>query len=396
MSYIYAKINKDTLRYIRSTKQISIEYVKRITKFSEEKLSLWENDDSEKLPTINQAKALAKCYHVPFAGFYMNSEDINIKYLPTFVNRRTMIGAERDESAVHLAIFDLLNDRDFYLDTKRILKETVPQFDLKIHSTIISDWSYQIRKYFDIELEDQFRTTSKRKFYLYLRNKVEEKGIFVQGFTGVEPTLLRGLAICDGGIPVIGINDKDRYPAKSFTILHELVHVIKRSSTICNDMLDSNPLDSEEVFCNAIAGDLLVPQNALLDYCNKKKWNEYSVEVVDNIADKFSVSSDVIARRLRDIGMCTDTWYSDMKGLLSERFEKEREENRVAQKMGISNGPKRNMPREAVDRTSTMMCLVLIKGYNAGLFDKADISGHVKIGVKHINNFMSEVMKWYL
>lgn len=40
--YIYARINKDTLRFIREKKAISFDYVTRITKFKEEKIVLWE------------------------------------------------------------------------------------------------------------------------------------------------------------------------------------------------------------------------------------------------------------------------------------------------------------------------------------------------------------------
>ena len=43
--YIYARINKDTLRFIREKKAISFDYVTRITKFKEEKIVLWENDE---------------------------------------------------------------------------------------------------------------------------------------------------------------------------------------------------------------------------------------------------------------------------------------------------------------------------------------------------------------
>lgn len=37
--YIYARINKDTLRFIREKKAISFDYVTRITKFKEEKIN---------------------------------------------------------------------------------------------------------------------------------------------------------------------------------------------------------------------------------------------------------------------------------------------------------------------------------------------------------------------
>jgi len=121
MGHTYAKLNKETLRFIRDTKRISYEYIARIVKFSEDKVKAWEDNESTKLPTIKQAKDLAKCYRIPFAGFYMNSEDINVKHLPRFINKRTMIGAGTDDSAVNLALLDLLGDREFLLETKETL-----------------------------------------------------------------------------------------------------------------------------------------------------------------------------------------------------------------------------------------------------------------------------------
>lgn len=70
--HIYARINKETMRCIREKKAVSFDYVTRMTKFPEAKVTQWEDEASGKFPTINQAKALAKCYRIPFAGLYMN------------------------------------------------------------------------------------------------------------------------------------------------------------------------------------------------------------------------------------------------------------------------------------------------------------------------------------
>lgn len=392
---VYAKVNKETLRFIRDKKQVSFDYIERIAKFPEAKITLWEDESSGKLPTINQAKKLALCYRVPFAGFYMNSADINVKHLPRLINKRSMIGAATDDSAVNLALLDLVNERDFYVETKEALRETIPEFDLQISDALLStEWARIIREYFDIKLSDQYRCGSKRKFYLYLREKIEAKGLFIQGFQKVDVGTLRGVAIVDDSMPIIGINDDDRYPAKSFSILHELVHIIKRTSSICNDMFGSNPWDTEEVFCNAVAGEVLVPRVALFSVA--KNYSQYTIDEVDAIANKFSVSSEVIARRLYDTGKRGRAWYEQVSAELAQRFHDERENLKAAVKMGLSDGPKRNMSREAVDRTSTSLCEALLKGYSEGIFDKADISAHIGIGQKHINKFVSEVMGWYL
>ena len=202
------------------------------------------------------------------------------------------------------------------------------------------------------------------------------------------------MAIVDDSMPIIGVNDNDRYPAKSFSILHELVHIIKRTSSICNDMFGSTPWDDEEVFCNAVAGEVLVPRTAL--YSIAKNYSPYTIDEVDAIANKFSVSSEVITRRMFDTGKCEKAWYEQMSADLAQRFHDEREKLKAAVKMGLRDGPKRNMSREAVDRTSTSLCDALLKGYSEGIFDKADISAHIGIGQKHINKFISEVMGWYL
>ena len=392
---VYAKINKETLQFIRNTKQVSYEYVEQVAKFPENKIMLWEDVSSNKLPTINQAKKLAQCYRVPFAGFYMNSMDINVNHLPKLINKRSMISSEVDDSAVNLAIFDLINERDFYVETKKEFLEAIPVFDYYISDSLsASKWARMIREYFDIKLDDQFKCASKRKFYLYLREKIESKGIFIQGFQKVDVSNLRGVAIVDNSIPIIGINDNDRYPAKSFSILHELVHIIKRTSSVCNDMLGSDSMDNEEVFCNAVAGEVLVPEESL--YYLTKAISKFSIDEIDSIANKFSVSSEVIARRLLDTQICEKKWYDQISSELIQRFNDEKESLKNAMKMGLSDGPRRNMSREAIDRTSSSLCSVLLKGYSEGIFDKSDISAHIGIGQKHVKKFVSEVMGWYL
>ena len=392
---IYAKINKETLGFIRNAKHVTFDYVERITNFSKDKLVLWEDETSNKYPTINQAKELAKCYRVPFAGLYMNSEDINVKHLPSIINKRTMTIVVNDDSAVNLALIDLINFRDFYLETKKELNENIQDFEFKISDSLsVLEWADMIRNNFEIKLEDQFRSKSCRKFYLYIRKKIENKGIFIQGFQKVDASTLRGVAIVDNVMPIIGINDDDRYPAKSFSIIHELVHIIKRTSSICNSMFESNYEDEEEIFCNAVAGEVLVPRSALLIVL--KRYSDFSIDNIEAIANRFSVSSEVIARRLYDTRNISKKRYDELRYELERKFMIERENMKKARKMGINDGPKRNMAREAIDRTSSEMCGVLLRGLSEGLFDKSDVSAQIGIGQKHINKFLSEVRGWYL
>lgn len=292
MAYVYALINKDTLAYICREKGVSGDFIANKTKISATKLALWLTPTDSALPTIKQAKKLASCLHIPFAGLYMNSIDIPLKKIPNVRNMRTMLGtSSSDDSALNVAMIDVLLERDFLLNandelgltTKTFLPVVPEENDPQI-------WANAIREQFSISLEQQYKCNSARQFYLYLREKIESEGVFIHCFTDVPIDTARGFAIYYADLPIIGINDEDRPPAKSFSIIHELVHLFKRESSLCNDMNNSVATKEEEVFCNAVAGELLVPQNAINIVLNNNNYSTpYSKEDLKRIADRFSV-----------------------------------------------------------------------------------------------------------
>ena len=392
--YTYAKINKETLKFIRETKQLSFEYIERITKFPEEKILLWEDDSSQKYPTINQAKIIAKCYRVPFAGLYMNSYDIDIKHLPPLRNLRTLPEPIIDNSAINLAIIDVLSARDLLMESQNIIEISAQPFSL--HITIPDDterWASIIRTSIGLKTDYQYKLSSSRKLYLHLRDLVEKKGVFVHGFDGVDSNIVRGFAIYEDYLPVIGINNNDRPPAKSFTIIHELVHLMKRSSTICNDMNNSFCQKTEEIFCNAVAGEVLVPKANLISQLGSYTSDEIDLNIIKSLANKFSVSKEVICRRLLDINRISKNKYVHLIDTIQAQFKQERE----ATKEQISltgKGIPRNIPREVIDHNSTTLCKTLYAGFDTGYFDKQDIARYFGVKHKHIDTILSAVSRW--
>lgn len=175
--YVYARINKETMKFIRETKAITLDYVSRITKYSSSKIELWENSDTDKFPTINQAKSIAKCYRVPFAGLYMNANDINIKHLPKVRNLRTLPDTTLDNSALNLAIIDVLSARDLLIESKIALHENMSPFAIQaVDSEDVNQWAKTIREELELSIDVQYGCQSTRQFYLYVRNAVERAG----------------------------------------------------------------------------------------------------------------------------------------------------------------------------------------------------------------------------
>lgn len=395
MAYIYAQINKNTLAYIFEGKKVSRDYVVSKTGIKSNKLDRWLNTQDVLFPTINQAKSIANCLHIPFAGFYMNPEHVKLKSIPSVKNYRTLYGGvELDDSAINIAMMDLLRERDFLLESSKENDISLPIFNLSI--ALRDDptlWAKSIRELFDIQLDVQYKCTSSRKFYLYLREKIEAAGIFVHCFTDVPMEMARALAIYDKDMPIIGLNDEDRPPAKSFSMIHELVHIFKRESSLCNDM---RSIRDEEVFCNAVAGELLVPKVALESTIKIKNMSKpYSKHDIEYLADKFSVSKEVIIRRLLDTGYIDDTIYETYADEFRRDVELQKEERKIAKQEGRSlPGPKKVVSREAIDRTSPTVCKVLCHGYGNEIYSKQDIARHLGISQKHVNKFLMEVAAW--
>lgn len=395
MAYIYAQINKNTLAYIFEGKKVSRDYVVSKTGIKSNKLDRWLNTQDVLFPTINQAKSIANCLHIPFAGFYMNPEHVKLKSIPSVKNYRTLYGGVAlDDSAINIAMMDLLRERDFLLESSKENEISLPIFNLSI--TLRDDpilWAKSIRELFDIQLDVQYKCTSSRKFYLYLREKIEAAGIFVHCFTDVPMEMARALAIYDKDMPIIGLNDEDRPPAKSFSMIHELVHIFKRESSLCNDM---RSIRSEEVFCNAVAGELLVPKAALESTIKFKEMHKpYNKQDIEYLANKFSVSKEVIIRRLLDTGHIDDTVYDTYADEFRRDVELQKEERKIAKQEGRSlPGPKKVVSREAIDRTSAAVCKVLCHGYGNEIYSKQDIARHLGISQKHVNKFLMEVAAW--
>lgn len=161
---------------------------------------------------------------------------------------------------------------------------------------------------------------------------MERAGVFVHCFTGIETEIVRGFAIYEDFLPIIGLNNEDRYPAKTFTIFHELVHLMKRSSAVCNDMISHDLAQHEEVFCNAVAGEILVPKLNLIKQLGSLTTDEIDLNLISKLAAKFSVSKEVISRRLLDIGKISKSQYSALTDAIRISFENEREAIRISRK----------------------------------------------------------------
>ena len=71
--------------------------------------------------------------------------------------------------------------------------------------------------------------------------------------------VFRGFAVADDVAPFVVVNDNDSEPAWSFTLLHELVHLLLGQTGISG----ARPGTGVEQFCNHVAAEWMLPARTL-------------------------------------------------------------------------------------------------------------------------------------
>lgn len=386
-----ALINKTTLKLVCDNMKVSSEYISRVTKFEAARIDRWKDPQDPSLPTIRQAKAIAKCLRVPFAGLYMSPTLVPTDKLPKIINKRTIQGAVTvvDDSALNLAVHDLLRLRDIVLDTRSELKDPVTQFVFSGDLSSAHKLALQLREYLGISYEMQKMAPSTRKFFLLVRSRVENRGVMVAAFDGVPTNAARGVALYFDELPIIGVNTNDRPPAKTFSILHELVHIVKRQSASCNEIGPLLTRDPEEVFCNAVAGEVLVPAD-LLRQEKEVRNSEIDGEAIRALAARYSVSREVIARRLLDLGQIQRNDYETLIRNIQAEYEAEQRESRSSSLTKY----RPNVARAAFDRSGASVCRALQHGVDREIYSQQDVGDFLGIKLKHIPSLFAEASRW--
>ncbi len=164
----------------------------------------------------------------------------------------------------------------------------------------------------------------------------------------------RGFVIADEYAPAIFINGQDTKYANIFTLAHELAHVWLGESGISD--VDTNSSNQHEIKCNAIAAEVLVPNNTFLE-----KWNANNQDIRAKIAtlnNTFKVSELVIARIALTNGKINRDNYSNIQADVIKKWRDSKAKQRES-----SGGP---LPEYMVpiknSRKVTRTVLSLLKG----------------------------------
>ena len=305
VAMIRAPINPELLRWARE--RAGVEQADLTLKFK--KLPDWESGEVK--PTLKQLEAFARAVHVPVGYLFLSGPPEEAVPIPDF---RTFAGHKVTRLSPNLLdmIYACQERQGWYQDFARTAGEPVLDFVGSVSVEASPETvAAQIRETLGFDLIARRKCSTWNDALRQFIHQADEAGILVM-VSGIvmsntsrrlDPLEFRGFALSDPHAPLIFVNGQDTKAALIFTLAHELAHIWLGATALSN--LGTAPemgFRREEVWCNAVAAELLVPLEALRIELRRK---ESLPDVLSRLSRDFKVSTLVILRRLLDAGWLT-------------------------------------------------------------------------------------------
>lgn len=270
------------------------------------KLPEWEAGETQ--PTLKQLEAFAKAVHVPVGYLFLPEPPDEPLPIPDF---RTFAGRDVTRPSPNLldTIYACQERQSWYRDYVRVAHQQALRF---IGSATLASSPQEVAEQmratlgFDVAARRECPTWSDA-LRLFIQ-QADQAGILVM-VSGVvlsnnrrrlDPEEFRGFALSDPLAPLIFVNGADTKAAQMFTLAHELAHLWLGASALTNlGAVPARGFRREEVWCNAVAAEFLVPLAAIREELRE---GEALEDTLSRLARTFKVSTLVILRRLLDAG----------------------------------------------------------------------------------------------
>jgi Zn-dependent peptidase ImmA (M78 family) len=182
-----------------------------------------------------------------------------------------------------------------------------------------------VRQYLGVSLSDQAEWASSEESFKNWRERIEDAGVFVFK-RAFKQKGISGFCLYDQTFPVLMINNSTSHTRQVFSLFHELAHLLYAEGGIT---LDDTGYISRltgrnkriEVACNRFAAEFLLPEASF-------PWSQFKggnvKQSVVKVAQRFTVSREVVLRRLLDRGLVDEATYAKWTADWNEEFARSR------------------------------------------------------------------------
>lgn len=297
-------------------------------------------------PTRPLLLKMAKQYRRPLLTFYMGEPPSrgdrgeDFRTLPT--------GIPESQNALVDALVRQTRARQSMVKAALVEADEVPSLGFIESFNIskkINPLKKALMKIFNIDIEEFRQKRDVNRAFQYLREKIEKKGVFVllvgnlgSFHTNLDTEIFRGFALADNIAPFIVINNRDTKAAWSFTLLHELAHLMLGKTGVSGASSESQI----EKFCNDVASEILFPAKEVQVLFTDLNINDLShkeaQDLIQTHATDHKISASMLAYKLFRIDKITEKQWKTFRDAFRERWIDSRDRER-ARRRDSEGGP---------------------------------------------------------
>jgi Zn-dependent peptidase ImmA (M78 family)/DNA-binding XRE family transcriptional regulator len=312
-------INPSVLAWARNESGYAVDRIATRLHVKPERVEAWER--GERPPTLRQVQELARFLHRPLNVFFLPSPP-QVPPLAAEYRRLAGVTPGHESPELRLAVRQMINRRETALALMEELGEPISTFSLQAH---LNDppqaVGERLRTALGITIEVQTAWRDEWQAWREWRAAVEQTGVFVFQFPKVELTEARGLSLLRFPLPVVGVNSKEQPEPKSYTLLHEVIHLMlavgHEEVPALREHRSGEEWEAVERFAEAAASHALIPEHAL-HAAVPGRAQSWDIDAVRRIAKRFRVSPLAMATRLRASGYMSWPQYNAWKARWSE------------------------------------------------------------------------------
>jgi Zn-dependent peptidase ImmA (M78 family)/DNA-binding XRE family transcriptional regulator len=372
----YAHIKGELLVWARRSLRMGLEEAAERLGVPPDRLAAWES--GEQKPTINQLRNVARVYRRPLAAFFLPRppRDLHIPH-----DFRTVPGHPEPElspellTAIRLAQYHRQLAVELAEEETKAAEDLIGSSRLAMSADIVAA---RARETLGIGVAEQKAWRTRYDALNQWKDAAERLGILVFHFDSVEVQEARGFSLAEVPFPVIALNGRDSPNGRIFSLLHELTHLLLNQPGI-SDQREYRGVDSPnqrtEVFCNHVAGSILVPRDDLEQIRIVRlagpdtRWDD---DVLGRLAQEYSVSREVVLRRLLIIGKTNERFYEAKRA----EYARFKDQGQTAGFLTI--------PMRVIRNVGQPFLRIVLNAYYRQVITSSDVSEYVGARLKHL------------
>ncbi|WP_048145523.1 ImmA/IrrE family metallo-endopeptidase [Methanoplanus limicola] len=327
-------IKGEMIKWARERAGLSIEELAEKLKTNTDKVKKWES--GELAITVAKARSLSKISLVPYGLLFADNppeDELPIADFRTHGLEDIIIPSAELLETISDARLKQEWYRDYLIAEDSEPLKYIGKYDINSDPELTAK---NIKKILRIDEDEYLKCRDWERAFGYLLNHAEDAGITVIVNSSLKNNTrrpldeeeFRGFVLSDRYAPIIFINGRDAKPARTFTLIHEIAHLLIGVSGVLDNTLEINHSVPQERWCNQVAAEFLTPKERFISIWNKKESIDKNL---DNIRLRLKVSRLVCVYRAYQLNLIScdekQKLYSEEITRIEAMKEKRREEH---------------------------------------------------------------------